>query len=349
MVRKKAGRIRFELLILWLSVNIWILWGLMQLGEDADIISLYYPAGGITESGFDQWRENEESGLFSSAAVWKRDGKQRLMSEDTGRKQEVGCYQVRGWPGAIFGNTLIGGRYFTAGEEGVCLLNQETVRQLFGTEDVSGLTVSLDGTNYKIAGILKGNQPICVIPARKETVFDGIAVQKKEKAQSFNQTVSLLEAAYGGTEGQRIDGQLYYVTGWLLYAGITAVTFFLTRGFIIEDLFMGNSLIENPGKEYSGRKYIGWLCLAVSAGILLAGIKTADPGSDYLPSFWSDFEFFGEIFKEKTEQIRGLMMYQEFDRWQRMLHIWRQVTGTEILSGIVTVIVCRRFRKLFVL
>ena len=311
------------MLLLWLSVQIWILRGLMQLGEDADIISLYYPAGGITESGFDQWKENEESGLFSSAAVWRKDGMRRLVSEDTRHGQEVVCYQVKGWPEAVFGNALIGGRYFTTGEEGVCLLDQKTVRQLFGSEDVSGLTVSLGGTDFKIAGVLEGDTPICVIPAKEETVFDGIAVQKKEKSQSFNQTVSRLVAVFGGTKGQRIDGQLYYVTGWLFYAGVTAVTFFIA----------GRLLEGNLGRRWNERRYIVWFCLAVSVGILLSGVKIADPGSDYLPSYWSDFEFFSRIFKEKAEQIQELMMYQEFDRWQRMLHICLQVIGAGMLSG----------------
>ena len=80
----------------------------------------------ITESGFDQWKENEDSGLCAGAAVWRRDGMRRLVSEDTGHGQEAACYQVKGCPEAIFGNALIGGRYFTAGEEGVCLLDQKT-------------------------------------------------------------------------------------------------------------------------------------------------------------------------------------------------------------------------------
>ena len=322
--RPRGRRLYFAgMLLLYLSVHIWILWGLMRLGEDADIISLYYPAGGITESGFDQWKENEDSGLCAGAAVWRRDGMRRLVSEDTGHGQEAACYQVKGCPEAIFGNALIGGRYFTAGEEGVCLLDQKTVRQLFGSEDVSGLTVSLGGTNLRIAGVLEGDTPICIIPAKKGTVFDGIAVQKKEKEQSFRQTVSLLEAAFGGAKGQRIDGQLYYVTGWLFYAGAAALTVFLA----------GSLLAENLGKRRPGRRYIVWLCLAVSAVILLSGVKIANPGSDYLPSYWSDFEFFSRIFKEKVEQIQGLMVYQEFDRWQRMLHIWLQVIGGGIFLG----------------
>lgn len=314
------------ILILWLLVNIRILWGLMQLEGDAGIAALYYP-GGITESGFDQWKENEESGLFSAAAAWKRDGRYGIVSEGTVRKQEAACYQVKGWPGAIFGNQLIRGRYFTEGEEGVCLLDRETVRQLFGAEDVSGLTVSLNGTDYRIVGILEENKPICVIPTEKETMFDGIAVQKKEKAQSFNRTVSLLEAAFGGTDGQRIDGQLYYVTGWLLYAEIMAAALIL---------------VGIGGKKRFGGRYILWICLAVSVGIVLTGVKIAAPGSDYLPSYWSDFDFFGRIFREKAEQIQELITHQEFDRWKRMLQIWRQVIGTEIISGVLTIIICSR-------
>ena len=92
---------------------------------------------------------------------------------------------------------------------------------------------------------------------------------------------------------------------------------------------------EQMGAKASeiGRRCILPCCLAAALVIMIAGVNAANPGSDYLPTYWSDFEFFSRIFKEKVEQIQGLMVYQEFDRWQRMLHIWLQVIGGGIFLG----------------
>lgn len=302
--------------LLYLAFSFWILCRLMQLRDYADIVSLSYPAEGVPETVFDQWRENAGSEIFSKAAVWKACGESAVTVENTGHEQKVPCYQVKGQPEAIFGKELISGRYFTEGEEGVCLLDMGTVRQLFGSENVLELTVRMGESTFRIVGMIKESTPICVIPAKKDTVFDGIAVRKKEAGQSANQAVSLLEAVFGSTDGQRVDGQLYSVTAWFLYGCIMASVLILTGS------------LARKGKG------IFWLHLAVAVGILLIVVKIAEPGSDYLPSYWSDFEFFGQLFKEKAEQIQTLAIHQEFFVWQEMMRAWRRILAAEVLCGV---------------
>ena len=63
-----------------------------------------------------------------------------------------------------------------------------------------------------------------MIPSEEEQAFDGIVIRKKEPEQSTNQAVSMIEAFLGNTDGQQIDGQLYYVLSCLLYFIILAVS-----------------------------------------------------------------------------------------------------------------------------
>ena len=212
------------LMLVFVMVNIWIINGLLRLKEQADMMSLSYPAGAVTETAFEQWKKSENSEIFSEGAVWKACGDFKVLSEDTGHDQKVSCYQMKGQPAAVFGKELAVERYFTEGEKNVCLLDQDTVRQLFGSDSVLGLEVRMDEKNWQIAGVLKGSAPICVIPAEEGEVFDGITVRKKEEDQSVNQAVSIIEALFGSTDGQQIDGQLYYVLDSLLYFMILAVS-----------------------------------------------------------------------------------------------------------------------------
>ena len=57
--------------------------------------------------------------------------------------------------------------------------------------------------------------------------FDGAAVRKKEIGQSSNLTFSRIEALFGSSGGQRMDGQLYYVTACFIYFGILGVIFMI--------------------------------------------------------------------------------------------------------------------------
>ena len=77
--------------------------------------------------------------------------------------------------------------------------------------------------------------------------------------------------------------------------------------------------------------------------IMIAGVNAANPGSDYLPTYWSDFEFFSRLFKDKAEQIQSLAVHQEFFVWQKMFGLWRRVILAEVLAGVLILLVCMDF------
>ena len=74
--------------------------------------------------------------------------------------------------------------------------------------------------------------------------------------------------------------------------------------------------------------------------ILIAGVNAANPCSDYLPTYWSDFEFFNRLFEDKAEQIRSLAIHQEFFVWQKMLVLWRRILWAEIVAGVLMLLLC---------
>ena len=332
------------LLLVFIMVNVWTINGFLQLKEQADMISLSYPAGAVTETAYDQWKKSEDSEIFSEGAVWKACGDFKALSEDTGHDQKVSCYQIKGQPATIFGKELAAGRYFTEGERNVCLLDQDTVRQLFGSDNVLGLEVRMDEKTWQIVGVLKGDASICVIPSEEEQAFDGIVIRKKEPEQSTNQAVSMIEAFLGNTDGQQIDGQLYYVLACLLYFIILALSLAI-MGFAAAKIIRRKTKKRvQPQKEFRiaeiGRQCVLPFCLAAAVMILIAGVNAANPGSDYLPTYWSDFEFFNRLFEDKAEQIRSLAIHQEFFVWQKMLVLWRRILWAEIVAGVLMLLLC---------
>ena len=332
------------LLLVFIMVNVWMINGFLQLKEQADMISLSYPAGAVTETTYDQWKKSEDSEIFSEGAVWKACGDFKALSEDTGHDQKVSCYQIKGQPATIFGKELAAGRYFTEGERNVCLLDQDTVRQLFGSDNVLGLEVRMDEKAWQIVGVLKGDASVCVIPSEEEQAFDGIVIRKKEPEQSTNQAVSMIEAFLGNTDGQQIDGQLYYVLACLLYFIILALSLAI-MGFAAAKIIRRKTKKRvQPQKEFRiaeiGRQCVLPFCLAAAVMILIAGVNAANPGSDYLPTYWSDFEFFSRLFEDKAEQIRSLAIHQEFFVWQKMLVLWRRILWAEIVAGVLMLLLC---------
>ena len=125
-------------------------------------------------------RGNEADKIFSEAVLWRSEGKVPVCIENTGREQMVSLYQMKGQPGAVFGRGLCAGRYFIEGETSVCLLDRETVRALFGSDNVLGMKIKWENTEYEIAGILAGNQPLCIVPSEEGTLLT-VLLRKRRK------------------------------------------------------------------------------------------------------------------------------------------------------------------------
>lgn len=283
-----------------------------QLYQYADIVGAAYGKEEITENALAMIvRGNEENPVFSEAVLWKSEGKVPVGVMNTGRERIVSLYQMKGQQSAVFGRGLCAGRYFTEGETSVCLLDRETVRSLFGSDNVLGMKVRWQDTEYEVIGVLEGEQALCVVPAKEGALYDGVAAKKAERTASSEIAFGALEAAVGGVGQQRIDGHLYYITACLFYFLIIAILL----------LFFGI-------KERK-RKVIMILCMALAIEVFVMGIGFAKPGSDYLPSYWSDFDFFVQLFKEKEAQIQGLLHHQEFVSWQQMFKMWFQTLGME--------------------
>lgn len=344
---RKQRYMLFTLLLLILA-NLFAVPRLYTLKGYADMLILCCPGGTLSASVWEQLKnqdaneKTEENELFSQAALWKSLKEITISSEQNGREQKVSCYQIKGQPGAVFGEGLLSGRYFTEKEDNVCLLDRDTARKLFGSEHVLGMEVRINGTCCRIIGILSESRPVCVIPAGvgassaggigaggsassagADSGFDGAAVRKKESGQSSDLTISRMETLFGRAGGQRIDGHLYYMTACLIHFGAFSWIFVLA-GIVL-------------GKR-THKKRIAAVCLAAAAGTLWLGIRLAAPGSDYLPSYWSDFDFFSRIFQEKIKQIRELAAYQEFSAWQELFRAWQQVIGADIFGGMVCII-----------
>lgn len=331
MNTRVQNKIKYLLLFLLLFLaNICSINRLSSLREYANLIFVCYPAGSVTESLFEQFKENDDSKNFSGMALWKSAGEVMVSTENTGREQKASFYQVKGQTDAVFGNNLVQGRFFTEEENRACLLDQGLARQLFGSENVLGMEVEIAHKSYQIAGILKGESRLCVTPAEENTGFDGVAVQKQEKAQSSALAVSLIEAVFGSTDGQKVDGQLYFMTARLFYSFVSALML----------VILGIAAASGTKTEVNVRRKILCTiffatCIAAAVWILITGVKGAAPGADYLPTYWSDFDFFVRLFQEKAGQIQRLSAYQEFPVWQEIFRAWQQVIGVEILAGIL--------------
>ena len=117
-----------------------------------------------------------------------------------------------------------------------------------------------------------------------------------------------------GTAERIADGQLYYILALLKTAGI------LTAATVIPAVL----LIMVKERRLAG-------AAVLAAGVLILAVITVQipVGSDYLPTYWSDFDFFGELQEEKAGQIESLKAHQEFWHEEGFLRV-KAVDWTEV-------------------
>ena len=77
-------------------------------------------------------------------------------------------------------------------------------------------------------------------------------------------------------------------------------------------------------------------------GICVLTFLSVRFSSDYIPSAWSDFSFFKQLFKEKTEDILTLIRKPLFYADSVMLGA---LAGVFVLSIVITCILLRHIRK----
>lgn len=313
------------LLLFFAMTNLFIVGRLYQLFQYADAAAVVYTQGEVPGKVLMQLAKgNESNRIFSEVALWKYEGRDSVRVEGTGREQTVSVYRMKGQQRAVFGSGLFAGRYFTDGESSVCLLDKESIRTLFGSENVLGMKVRWKDTEFEIVGILEGRQPLCIIPGKEGDAYDGIAVGKAKAAASSGNAFGVLEASVGAVGQQRIDGHLYYMTACILY--VLLIVFF----FVAESI------------RWRKNKVIAVMYVLLAVEMLILGIGFASPGSDYLPSYWSDFDFFVQIFKEKSLQVQELLHHQEFVTWQTMIGAWQQTIVMEMIMGLLGGCLCDR-------
>lgn len=335
-----------------LLADLWLL-GRISVQEDfSEHLSMRYQEGTISEDAFRALTESSSKEAFSMAAIWKSNGNEVVTAKNTGRREKLKWYSVKGQPEAVFGTMLCSGRYFFQDEDAACLLDQKSAQRLFGTENAVGNRMELEGKKYQVVGILSGGRMVCITPADKGSAFDGAAVCRTSSKQSVKNSIQTLEMFFGSADAV-IDGQFYFSSSCILFAFNLAVLCFMIC-LICRVKFVSKLNLSHKTelgkynfhdkkwgkiKNFVGRRFAKGLFLIIGGAfvilILVMGIRISGLGRDYLPTYWSDFEFYGNLWREKADAVRQLSRHQEFWQEQQIWTHWLQtVIGNTVIIAV---------------
>ncbi len=224
--------------------------------------------------------------------AWKEQEKAWLWNPQTGKSSQAELLYLCGSSRLLYpGAPVLDGE-----DRKGCLLGKKAAWELFGSEIAGGLTLYLNETAYQVRGVLSEDSRRIVVEAGDEVMLDQITA-RIPAGQTRQMAEQTLQASYG-ISGTPLEFDLLCVL-----AGAGTAILWACLG-IAALLFL---------RRYETRIGIrrGWKRWVLTSGLVLlwggfAVSQMAVP-VEYLPSKWSDFDFFATLWQEKKEALCYLL------------------------------------------
>lgn len=278
--------------------------------------------------------QQQGSGIDSSLTAWRQNYNIKIEEPDLGVCVESDLIYMWGDGKGILST------YKDAG----CIMSGDKAYELWGSRNVLGKTVYIDGSPCKVTGITD--------------VIDGIIAVRRDDYEKDMKFISLdMEPKSNGLESdvyienfmlqysQQADSSINY-SDLLSIAG----NFMVLPAFAISVYMCGRILRELYGvkKHKKACKFIGhyivfllmWLCICFFAGSLNFEI----PGS-FIPTKWSDFDFWSRVIERLKGGLKGLRLMPVYalDSYFRKSFIYILLSG--IMSSACFIAVLKYMRN----
>lgn len=298
-------------ILFWVLLFLWGIlsfWSYHNFSELEGQVGFYYTDETMTRKELEDFWENaseKEKKEIQDIALYRIEEKLMLSNCDLNRTIEASLIETAGNMQLAAGECLLQGNFVAASDRKGCVLSKETAYQLFGTVKPIGETIwilqaeeeRIHKVPYEVRGVLNRKDSLCMIQSNRDS-YPYIRVKAKGVPLSLAK--------------QRLAGLLPGETSWY-----SESDFYIGIGCFILSLPLWVLLYQfiRWGRQYIGTMKTSvwrevWKCGLVIVGIVLAfGIVKMSIrfSEDYIPTSWSDFEFWGELFRQKIEMIRILV------------------------------------------
>lgn len=208
----------------------------------------------------------------------------------------------------VWGNSrlvLESSRMLEAGEQGTCLMSRKLALALFGTGEASGQEIEIGQASYRVAGILYCEEEAVLVQADPAPGgyknMDKIALEEAA-GESIQESIRRFTSRTGIT-ADRLPLYLYQAGADLAAHLVPCLVYF--------SLF-GQFLKKGKGCK-TGMLFCMWVLAGLAGtvlGIWILGLDFEIP-REMLPSMWSDFDFWGELWEQKKRGFLTLVMAEK--------------------------------------
>lgn len=350
-----------------------VAWGSFIWTKDSVMFYLEQPLSSqeaLAAMEQNQKAAEEEGGEFLNFCLWGQKENIILSNESLSAAVQVNGVFLCGKPELLFEDCSLP----VPGDGQGCLIDEETAWKLFGDTQVTGKEISYEGKRYVIRGVIKSSERMAAFQVSKNSFRN--KGELPNTGESLDDGASLETGAEGSSEPeQETDNQQGLSEENLL----TRLTVQKPEHFSIYDLqSVWENQYNFPVKilDLELLRGIGAFCVllfpitvfvffgvylyhqyrvqkdipqkVLGAGLILFLLVLflilcrgwVNIPDDYIPTRWSEFSFWTELWEGKMEGIRRLLWMPKSSLDDRWMKPFFQTAGRSLLAEMLLMIGC---------
>ncbi|WP_271714993.1 ABC transporter permease [Anaeromicropila herbilytica] len=318
--------VMFLILLYYLSANLVVA---INNKEQYNSESIRFEGNGITQKKIEDslnMERDKKTKTIPQITAYNRIDSEKIENDKLVRNMDLSVMIVSGDMSVTTPMDLLAGNYVYKEDTYGCLIDSKSAYQLFGTINAVGSIVTYHKQQYYIRGVVSTDSPVFFIQSNKEDmeyknleiVYPGQrnAEELVEQFLTSNQYPShtLIDGVfYGG-----MIHSLLLLPIWLFYMIVTIKIGLYYKSKISNEVVNSRLYKSDNTKDYKKGNLIGIILIAILyiSMIILCGYSihklTGNPFRfmmKYIPTKWSDFDFWPEHYKLITDQL-NLIKYR---------------------------------------
>lgn len=297
------------LLIFFFMWGIGFYYGIQAGDADGQISGIVSEQNGYSISELNRYQDDRA--ILSAYQVKKQS---RLEVPITGRTMACDLLLTWGDKMIICNIPLKYGSY-GIGVRGECVISLEIARKLFKSDNPTGLTLLWDGRSWLIKGVMDTLEPMALFTADENSVMNHLEFLFYKKCQYQEQAEAILYEGQLDKEVEMMDYSLFLAVSRFFYIFPSIILLWKIRLKV-------SSRLKNPWMGY-----LLWSAFWLLFALILSQMFRFP--SYFLPSKWSDFDFWSARWNDIINSLKKLFRSEPL---YKQLLVRRQ-TGFSILCS----------------
>ncbi|WP_320959269.1 hypothetical protein, partial [Hungatella effluvii] len=276
-------------------------------------VGIKWEKGGVSPSELirqQTYARQDGAGNQPEVTLWETYPEQEIMASDK-KKIKADIAAAFGDCGDIVSSMMAAGAYPARSDASGCAVSTGLAFSLWGSTNVIGMPVKVEGKQFYVRGIFEEEEPRLFLQAQAESEKLLSNMQLTFTGPGAGERASQYLSSAGFPEGRILDLTLF---AWVLDMIFRLPAVILAIGILGRVIGHGKRLCHYP--------LLLALYLLIAFGIsavLWFCIDLPEFPSEFIPTRWSDFEFWGNLFKEQGKNMVSWMAagpaFRDMELW----------------------------------